>query len=120
MDGVDSKDFIDQTCNCHSKTEVDGQCVYGGDCRKSVAVYKATCRECGMYYVGCTQNDLKTRMNKHFGEARALVRIGKKSDSFAKHFAGHFGPDVENVHCHDVREKVLKVEILWQGKPLVV
>ena len=45
MDGITSKDFMDLNCNCIQSTTVNGKCICGGNCRKSIVVYKAICKE---------------------------------------------------------------------------
>ena len=40
--------------------------------------------------MGNTQQKLKARMQQHFNEVQKLVKLGKKSDSCAKHFATQF------------------------------
>ena len=89
MKNITSKDFMDLKCNCNNSTTVDGKCIYDSNCRKSIVIYKATCKECGSYYIGNTQQKLKLRMNQHFADTKNLVNNEKFSDSFAKHFASH-------------------------------
>ena len=55
-------------------------------------------------------------MNTHFSETKQLVNDNMLSDSFAKHFAGHFNNN-ERIARGDVRN-ITKIEILWQGKPI--
>ena len=90
MEEVESIDFMDRPCNCNSASKVDGECIYGSSCRKSVVVYKCECKICGVFYIGNTQNQIKKRMNGHFAERRNSVNKGVISDSFAKDFAMHF------------------------------
>ena len=90
LDGVQSMDFMDQDCNCNTLLKVEGKCVYKGQCRKSLVIYKVTCKECGECYIGNTQQNLKKRIDQHLGEVVQLVNHGKKSDSFASHFVRHF------------------------------
>ena len=63
MAGVELLDFIDRPCNSNHDTKINGECVYGDKCRKRVIVYKATCNQCGMIYIGNTQQQFKDRMN---------------------------------------------------------
>ena len=116
MNNITSKDFMDLDCNCRRSSTVNGNCIYGGKCRKSIVIYKATCTECGCFYIGNTQQKLKERMNAHFNETKQLVNDNILSDSFAKHFAGHFVNN-ERIARGDVRN-ITKIEILWQGKPI--
>ena len=39
MKDVVSLDFIDRECNCNKASLVKGECIYGGNCRKSIVVY---------------------------------------------------------------------------------
>ena len=96
MRNVTSKDFMDLKCNCANATTVDGKCIYGGNCRKSIVIYKATCEECGCYCIGNAQQKLKNGMNQHFADVKNLVNNDKFSDSFAKHFASHFNNNGNN------------------------
>ena len=91
----------------------------GGNCRKSIAIYEATCKECGCYCIGNTQQKLKLRMNQHFADTKNLVNNGKFSDSFAKHFASHFNnnDDDNDISRGNVRN-ITNVEIIWQGNPI--
>ena len=86
---VQSEDFAQLKCNCNKKSLVNGECAYGGECRASIVVYKAECKECKMCYLGNTQQKIKLRINQHLGEVCKLVNTGKTSDSFARHFAQH-------------------------------
>jgi len=119
LDGVDSKDFMDQDCNCNNKTKVNGQCVYEGKCRKSIVVYKATCKLCDKYYIGNTQQKLKKRMDQHFGETVDHVNRGIKSDSLANHFAEHLANLSSNKDANrQMIRQMVKMEILCQGKAI--
>ena len=86
---VQSEDFARLKCNCNKTSLVNGECAYGGDCRASIVVYKAECKECKMCYLGNTQQKIKLRINQHLGEVCRLVNTGQTSDSFARHFAQH-------------------------------
>ena len=114
-------DFMDRDCNCNKASLVKGKCIYGGNCRKSIVVYKCECF-CGKHYIWSTQNSVKKRMNAHFAETKNLATKGLTSDTFAKHFASHF-TDEENdkkkskVSISQIRN-LMKVSILWQGKPI--
>ena len=90
-----SEDFKDRPCNCCRKLRNrNGQCVYRGKCRRSITVYKATCKD-GHYYIGSTQQHLKLRFKKHFNEVRDLIHHGKRACSFAAHVA----------NCDQLKEK---------------
>ena len=114
---VKSRDFEDLECNCNRASKVNGLCMFGGECRKSIVVYKTECKDCGMFYIGNTQQKLKVRMTQHLNEVCSLVNNQKTSDSFAKHFATHFQNRTTKLTAGEARRKV-KVSILWQGKPI--
>ena len=113
-------------CNCNGG-KVDDKCPYGGKCRETTLVYKVTCTVCDKQYIGNTQQTLKERMNGHYQDVRYLVKIGKHSDSFAKHFAEHFvkgeAPlkkgDIGKICAGDVRN-ICKFDIIWKGDPIAV
>ena len=116
MEGITSRDFMDSECNCMNSTKVNGSCMCNGNCRKLMAMHKATCSMCGCFCIGNTQQHLKTRMNQHFTDTKNPVNNDELSDSFAKHFASHF-QDKNHVSRGDVR-KITNMEILWQGNPM--
>ena len=121
MREVKSVDFMDRPCNCSVVSKVDGKCIFGDNCRKSIVVYKCECTICGKFYIGNTQNHVKKRMNGHYAETRNSVNKGIISDSFAKHFSKHFKNDgldkSGQISSKDVRE-ITRVSILWQGNPI--
>jgi len=115
---IGSADFADLPCNCNRSSKVNGKCMYNGECRKSIVIYKAECAECKMCYIGNTQQKLKLRVNQHLNEVCALVNKGKTSDSFAKHFAKHHTSQrTEKLTIGEARKKV-NVSILWQGNSI--
>ena len=66
MNNVTSKDFMDPDCNCQRGSAVNGNCICGGNCRKSMAMHKATHTECGCFHIGNAQQKLKNGMNVLF------------------------------------------------------
>ena len=114
---IRSEDYADLECNCNITSKVNGSCAFGGDCRKSVVVYKAECIDCGMCYLGNTQQKLKMQTRQHLGEVCKVVNTGKASDSFAKHFAIHQKQRTTKLSIGEPCTKV-KVSILWQGNPI--
>ena len=118
MDGITSKDFVNLNCNCIQSTTVNEKFIYGGNCKKSTVVHKATCEECDCYYIGSAQQKLKMRMKQHFTDTEDLINNDELSDSFAKHFASHF-QDKKHMSRGDVRN-ITNVEIIWQGNPSLV
>ena len=69
--------------------KINIRCVYGGGCRRFCIIYKVTCNFLGQFYVGDTQNTLKT-MEQHFQDVSQKVENDYNSGSFAAHFAKHF------------------------------
>ena len=110
-----SKDFEPLPCNCRPGRT--GMCGYNNICRNSVIVYKVECNNTGKVYIGNTQQMFKKRMQQHFGEVGKLVKLGEKSDSYAKHFATQLSP--ENVSSETQRNGIT-CSIIWQGNPLSV
>ena len=108
---------MDRPCNCNRASRVNGECIYNGDCRKSIVVYKAECKLCKMAYFGNTQQQLKKRTNQHLADVCNLVNKNKTSDSFAKHFAQHFPNRQEKLTIGEARTYV-KIAIEWQGNPI--
>ena len=90
---------------------------------KAIVIYKATCQCCGMYYIGNTQQTLKNRMKKHYGEAREFAISGKKSDTFASHFGQHALEQKDprdrdkKTTTDDIRRNV-RMEVIWQGNAI--
>ena len=123
MEGIGLNDFQKLKCNCNKNTKMNGECIYGDNCRASMVVYKAESKCCGKVYVDNTQQKLKIRMGQHFLETKNLANgNGKISDTFAKHFASHLKEkmekgDLRKAKTCDVRDLV-KMSILWEGNPI--
>ena len=81
MRDIDSLDFIDRECNCNKASLVGGECIFWGDCQKSMVVYKCECI-CGKFYIGNTQNHIKKRIQGHLVETRSLINKEASSDTF--------------------------------------
>ena len=92
--------------------------MYGGECRKSIVVYKAECKDCKMCYIGNTQQKIKVRINQHLGEVCKLVNTGKTPDSFAKHFAQHHNSQRQTKLTIGEARRQVSVSILWQGNAI--
>ena len=117
LEGVESLDFVDRECNCRpSITKGHKLCPYQGHCRKSVIVYKVTCKCCNMYYIGNTQQQYKNRMGGHFNDVQKLLSKDIKSDSYAKHFATHFKKGVKPTPTE--QRAIQQFEVIWQGNPI--
>ena len=113
-ENITSRDFADRPCNCCAKLcNINGECIYKGNCRKSLVVYKATCTD-GKYYIGSTQQHVKARMNGHFGNVRDLINHNTPADSFAIYCADKLTTEEGNrrVKAGDARQVVKSVEIL--------
>jgi hypothetical protein len=114
LEHVRSMDFEKLPCNCRNKEN----CAYGGDCRTSVVVYKATCVKTNKVYIGNTQQKVKKRMQQHVQDVRKLVLKSQRLDSFASHFSKLIPPATPP---NEIRLHVkFKVELLWRGNPLSV
>jgi hypothetical protein len=113
---VASKDFETLSCNC--KLGPGKDCGYGNVCRKSIVVYKVSCKLTSKSYIGNTQQHFKKRMQQHFNDVRKLHQLGIKSDSYAKHFAQQFSNS--DLPTPEVQRNNISCEILWQGNPISV
>ena len=113
-----SANFAELPCNYNRTSRVDRNFMYGGECRRSIVVYKAECKDCKMCYIGNTQQKLKLRVNQHLGEVSCnLVNKEKTSDSFAKHFTIHQQNRQNKLTIGEARKNI-NVSILWQGNPI--
>ena len=118
MAGVKSLDFEDRPCNCNRDTKIQGECIFNGECRKSIIIYEAKCNQCGMVYIGNTQQTFKDRMNQHFADVTNLVNKNQSSDSFAAHMAGHIHQNFKGEATNGLARAMVKLRILWQGDPI--
>ena len=84
--------FLHRECNCISTTKLKVECAYEGDCR-------ACCIVCVSVYVGNTQITLKKIMDQHFQDVAQKVQHDKKYDTFAAHYAQHFGQKPTPQQC---------------------
>ena len=113
-EGIDSEDFKTLPCNCRDRR--DNGCNYGNVCRQSIVVYKVECKMTGKIYIGNTQQKLKTRMQQHFTEVKQLHTKGRKSDSFASHFA------TQLQNFEEITPRLLRgtsnFSVIWKGNPL--
>jgi hypothetical protein len=110
--GVKSLDFENLDCNCRNKQG----CPFLGKCRNSIVVYQATCQATGKKYIGNTQQHVKTRLSQHVQDTKKLFIDGKRSDSFANHFAKIVPAGTEKKEVKNFVK--VKVDILWQGDPI--
>jgi len=86
--GLTSHDVAPLPCDCRSSG--NGTCGHNNMCRNSTAVHKVKCNNMGKAHMGNKQQKLKATMQQHFNEVQKPVKLGKKSDSCAKHFATQF------------------------------
>lgn len=124
--GIESIDFMNRGCNCSSTNkDEDGVCIYGGECRRKVAIYGSGCVLCNAIYIGSTQCEVKGRMGGHAQDIRDYFRKNKKADSFQNHFSKHIeNGDLERLLGFDPGpvpsqaniRKMYKTKILWSGK----
>eukprot|EP00957_Ditylum_brightwellii_P028597 2160793-Ditylum_brightwellii.AAC.1 len=49
------------------------QCVFGGKCRAQCIIYKATCTDCDLAYIGVTQRMFTRWIAEHISRERGLV-----------------------------------------------
>ena len=106
-------------CNCRPAKGCTSTYCYDDVCRHKNVVYKATCMTTNKCYIGCTQQDLKKRMQQHYEDVKKLYKTGIKSDSFASHFASLLPKGLKNVTSPIIRNLLsVKYEVLWEGKPL--
>jgi len=113
--GLTSQDFEPTPCNC--KTSGNGNCGYNNMCRNSIVVYEVKCNNTRKVYIGNIHQRFKNRMQQHFNEVQNLVKLGEKSDSYAKHFATQFcdtNPSPTN------QRGGITCSIIWQGNPISV
>ena len=80
--------------------------------------YQVRCKSTGKIYIGNTQQYFKKRIGAHLSDVKRLVLEGKKSDSFANHFASLCNSDTKP-SAKTLRAK-MEFSILWQGKPVSV
>ena len=116
--GIDSKDFQTECCNCTGEERDENGCAYDGICREKVIVYEVTCKDTEKVYIGCTQNNFKKRMNGHHSEVQALHDPKRRilSDTYAYHFATQLQlwPEISP----KIQRRHYTSKILWQGNPL--
>ena len=83
-----------------------------------IVVYRAECKNTGKMYIGVTHRNFKTRMQEHFKDVRNLLAKGKRSDSYARHFAKVFSNFKKP--STPLQRNSITCSILWQGKPMSV
>ncbi len=111
---IGCKDFETLPCNCQGRRATG--CNYNDVCRQSIVVYKVTCNSTNKVYIGNTQQKLKTRMQQHIKQVKDLRVRGKRSDSFAAHFAEQL-INFDNPSSKLIRN-LFTISVLWKGNPL--
>ena len=110
--------YMDRPCNCPTQCKVNSKWPYTDKCRTSFIGYQVRCKSPGKIYIGNTQQYFKKRIGAHLSDVKRLVLEGKKSDSFANHFASLCNSDPKP-SPKTLREK-MEFSILWQGNPVAV
>ena len=112
LSDIESDDFRDRHCNCRG-----GECYLDNVCRKSMVVYKINCSRCNKFYIGNTQQKLKTRIQQHCSGVNALLIEDVPSNSFVRHMAEHLKEANEPYSPQRIKGSI-KVEILWHGNAI--
>lgn len=112
---VISLDFESLPCNCRVKDE-EGNCLYGEDSRKKIAVYETICLVTGDKYTGCTQQFVKIRDQQHVKDTKDRVYKDRNSDSFAHHFSQFIPSDCPRKDSGKFIRRTVK--IVWKGDPM--
>jgi len=131
MTGITDEEMMDETCNCNALSLCeDGECLYGGDCRKKMVIYGLKDKTTDKIYYGKTVQHLKKRTSQHFQQVWSLVDYKRnpndpkkkaaamKSDSFAYHFAKLCGDCTNSNQSRAKLKQVVSVEVIWQGEPI--
>ena len=105
MSGIESMNFQDLSWNCKRIAKVNGKCLFKGNCRTLMVVYKNTCNITKNNYIWNIKQNLKQRIDTHCSEVCALVNRDMTSDNFARRFASNFSVE-EKIKRKKVREKL--------------
>jgi len=68
--------------------------------------------------MGNTQQQFKARMQQHFNEVQKFVKLGKKLDSHAKHFATQFHDTTAHKSTPVNQRGRTTCSVIWQGNPI--
>ena len=74
---IGSKDVKNLPCSCNARSKVDDKCIFNGECRISIVIYKSTCTSTGKSYIGNTQQKVKKRFEWHLGDVCNLANKNK-------------------------------------------
>jgi len=76
----------------------------------------SSCGMCSLFSVSMVCFiQLLRKMQQHFGEVQKLIKLGKKSDSCAKHFATQFS---DASPSPKTQGEGIICSIIWQGNPI--
>ena len=113
----------DRECNCNSSSKCEnGECLYGGECRKKYVIYELKDSITGKSYIGKTQQFLKNRTSNHIAdvwkrvEAKKNNKTYQKDDSFSRHFSTYCSDCTNSSQVRTKLKGILDVNILWQGE----
>ena len=65
MDGVFDEITAPKTCNCWNSHRINGTCICKGKFKTAMVIYKIKHKICGKFYMGKTQNLIKSRIFTH-------------------------------------------------------
>ena len=82
-----------------------------------MVVYRLECNQCGKFYIGNTQQKIKTRLSQHCSSIRTLLERNVPSNTFVRHMANHLREEQHQYSPSNIRERI-KVEFLWQGNAI--
>eukprot|EP00957_Ditylum_brightwellii_P051772 3926234-Ditylum_brightwellii.AAC.1 len=116
--GIESLDFKNRLCNCNASTKQNGQCMFGGKCRAQCIIYKATCTDCDLAYIGVMHCMFKWRIVKHISRGRGLAN--ENTSALSAHMAlrkhwNNLEPN-EKPSPDQIRAK-LSLVIIYQANP---
>ena len=74
MYGMFDKITAAKRCGCQTRSKINGQCMFDGQCNEANLIYMATCMIDGKHYIVRAQNDTKTRIFKHHQCGQILVK----------------------------------------------
>ena len=77
VEDIDDSTWTNRPCSCNRPNRINGLCVYGGRCRRSVVVCNMWCRLCDTSYIGKIQRHLKHRSAEHVHDVWKVVRSGR-------------------------------------------
>jgi hypothetical protein len=88
-----------------------------------MVIHQVECKVTGKFHIGNNQQHLKDRMKGHFHYVQTLIakKKGKRSDSYAKHFAAQFTDLAEGeVPSPTQQREKISISILWRVNPVSI